>query len=144
MQQANNPGVICIHGSIMCQRRHTPDKLFCFSEIQYFFRLQMLSIWSQVDSVGCNCCHFSNPTPNTNHTCPRKLDMAHDVAESDRIKKRQPGQPRQPGNQGNPWFFLPQQKKNKKNLATRATKATRATRATKATMLTKQIVPLLI
>ena len=35
--------------------------------------------------------------------------MAHDRAESDRIKKRQPGQPRQPGNQGNQqqkMFFL--------------------------------------
>ena len=28
--------------------------------------------------------------------------VAHDRAETDRIKKRQPGQPRQPDNQGNP------------------------------------------
>ena len=26
VQQANNPRVICIHGSIMCQGRHTLDK----------------------------------------------------------------------------------------------------------------------
>ena len=47
-----------------------------------------------------------------------KLDMAHDKAESDRIKKRQPGQPREPGNQGNPCILYtstPEQPKESRN-----------------------------
>ena len=47
MQQANNPGVICIHGSIMCQRRHTLDKwaradAFVFQKILVFQKMFIL------------------------------------------------------------------------------------------------------
>ena len=44
-------------------------------------------------------CQYKNPT---HFHKVAKTYVAHDRAESDRIKKRQPGQPRQPGNQGNP------------------------------------------
>ena len=50
--------------------------------------------------------------------------MAHDKAESDKIKKRQPGQPREPGNQGNQAtkgihvFYIHQRPSNQKKAET--------------------------